>query len=164
MGSCSGSDGSSPPPPYSGHPGRKASEPATAPGGISMMIPLPGTNALPAKGMFLRSLGLLEHDGWINLCGWPFVPCWDHHLGIDHAGDCLRRQQPARAHPECSEGVNPVECSCIARSCIAGSFSIAEIPVCAVHSWVREGSLSPQKPMFLPCPSITQEDPAGPQA
>jgi hypothetical protein len=37
--------------------------------GISMMIPIPGTNTLPAIGVFITGFGLLEDDGAISLAG-----------------------------------------------------------------------------------------------
>jgi hypothetical protein len=37
--------------------------------GISMMIPIPGTNTLPAMGIFIAGFGLLEEDGAISLAG-----------------------------------------------------------------------------------------------
>ncbi|GAX38354.1 exopolysaccharide biosynthesis protein [Nodularia sp. NIES-3585] len=36
---------------------------------ISMMIPIPGTNTIPAIGIFVTSFGLLEDDGAISLGG-----------------------------------------------------------------------------------------------
>ncbi len=36
---------------------------------ISMMIPIPGTNTLPAIGVFVSGFGLLEDDGLISLVG-----------------------------------------------------------------------------------------------
>ncbi len=36
---------------------------------ISMMIPIPGTNTLPAIGIFVIAFGLLEDDGLICLFG-----------------------------------------------------------------------------------------------
>lgn len=36
---------------------------------ISMMIPIPGTNTIPAMGIFITSFGLLEDDGAISLGG-----------------------------------------------------------------------------------------------
>lgn len=36
---------------------------------ISMMIPIPGTNTLPAIGIFITAFGLLEEDGLICLFG-----------------------------------------------------------------------------------------------
>jgi len=36
---------------------------------ISMMIPIPGTNTLPAIGIFVTGFGLLEDDGAISLGG-----------------------------------------------------------------------------------------------
>lgn len=37
--------------------------------GISMMIPIPGTNTLPAMGIFVTGFGLLDDDGAISLGG-----------------------------------------------------------------------------------------------
>lgn len=36
---------------------------------ISMMIPIPGTNTVPAMGIFVTGFGLLEDDGAISLSG-----------------------------------------------------------------------------------------------
>ncbi|NEO03993.1 MAG: exopolysaccharide biosynthesis protein, partial [Moorea sp. SIO3I7] len=36
---------------------------------ISMMIPIPGTNTLPAIGIFITGFGLTEDDGAISLAG-----------------------------------------------------------------------------------------------
>ncbi|MGB5595785.1 MAG: exopolysaccharide biosynthesis protein [Crocosphaera sp.] len=36
---------------------------------ISMMIPIPGTNTLPAIGIFVTAFGLQEDDGFISLAG-----------------------------------------------------------------------------------------------
>ncbi|MGK7930731.1 MAG: exopolysaccharide biosynthesis protein [Microcystaceae cyanobacterium] len=36
---------------------------------ISMMIPIPGTNTLPAMGIFITAFGLQEDDGFISLAG-----------------------------------------------------------------------------------------------
>lgn len=36
---------------------------------ISMMIPIPGTNTLPAMGIFVTAFGLQEDDGFISLGG-----------------------------------------------------------------------------------------------
>ncbi|MCC0176704.1 exopolysaccharide biosynthesis protein [Waterburya agarophytonicola K14] len=36
---------------------------------ISMMIPIPGTNTLPAMGIFVTAFGLLEDDGLICIIG-----------------------------------------------------------------------------------------------
>ncbi|MEA5487338.1 MULTISPECIES: exopolysaccharide biosynthesis protein [Pseudanabaena] len=36
---------------------------------ISMMIPIPGTNTLPAIGIFVTGFGLLDDDGAISLAG-----------------------------------------------------------------------------------------------
>jgi hypothetical protein len=41
--------------------------------GISMMIPIPGTNTLPAMGIFVTGFGLMEDDGAISLGGLVFV-------------------------------------------------------------------------------------------
>jgi hypothetical protein len=40
---------------------------------ISMMIPIPGTNTLPAMGIFVTGFGLLDDDGVISIGG--FVLC-----------------------------------------------------------------------------------------
>ncbi len=37
--------------------------------GVSMMIPIPGTNTLPAMGIFISGFGLMEDDGAITLAG-----------------------------------------------------------------------------------------------
>ena len=37
--------------------------------GISMMIIIPGTNTLPAMGIFVTAFGLQEDDGFISLGG-----------------------------------------------------------------------------------------------
>lgn len=36
---------------------------------VSMMIPIPGTNTLPAMGIFVTGFGLLEDDGIISVAG-----------------------------------------------------------------------------------------------
>ncbi len=36
---------------------------------LSMMIPIPGTNTLPAIGIFVTGFGLLDDDGAISLGG-----------------------------------------------------------------------------------------------
>lgn len=36
---------------------------------ISMMIPIPGTNTLPAMGIFITAFGMQEDDGFISLAG-----------------------------------------------------------------------------------------------
>ncbi len=36
---------------------------------VSMMIPIPGTNTLPAIGIFITGFGLLDDDGAISLAG-----------------------------------------------------------------------------------------------
>jgi hypothetical protein len=36
---------------------------------LSMMIPIPGTNTLPAMGIFVTGFGLLDDDGAISLAG-----------------------------------------------------------------------------------------------
>ncbi|PMB54133.1 hypothetical protein CEN39_00785 [Fischerella thermalis CCMEE 5201] len=50
-------------------PGRVIIGSAIALMAISMMIPIPGTNTLPAMGIFVTSFGLLEDDGAISLGG-----------------------------------------------------------------------------------------------
>jgi hypothetical protein len=50
-------------------PGRVTIGCAIALMAISMMIPIPGTNTLPAIGVFVTSFGLLEDDGAISLGG-----------------------------------------------------------------------------------------------
>ena len=42
---------------------------------ISMMIPIPGTNTLPAIGIFVTGFGLLEDDGAISLAGLVLCLC-----------------------------------------------------------------------------------------
>ena len=37
--------------------------------GISMLIPIPGTNTVPALGVFIMGLGMIEEDGLIGLGG-----------------------------------------------------------------------------------------------
>ncbi|MEA5582118.1 exopolysaccharide biosynthesis protein [Nodularia harveyana UHCC-0300] len=50
-------------------PGKVTLSSAIALMAISMMIPIPGTNTLPAIGIFVTSFGLLEDDGVISLGG-----------------------------------------------------------------------------------------------
>ncbi|QLE51173.1 exopolysaccharide biosynthesis protein [Nostoc sp. C057] len=50
-------------------PGRVTIGIAIALMAISMMIPIPGTNTLPAMGIFVTSFGLSEDDGAISLGG-----------------------------------------------------------------------------------------------
>ena len=50
-------------------PGRFIIGSAIALMSVSMMIPIPGTNTLPAMGIFLTGFGLLEDDGAICLGG-----------------------------------------------------------------------------------------------
>ncbi|MEC4815507.1 MAG: exopolysaccharide biosynthesis protein [Scytonema sp. PMC 1069.18] len=50
-------------------PGRVTIGSAIALMAISMMIPIPGTNTLPAMGIFVTGFGLLEDDGAISLGG-----------------------------------------------------------------------------------------------
>ena len=50
-------------------PGRAAIGIAIALMSISMMIPIPGTNTLPAIGIFVTGFGLLDDDGMISLAG-----------------------------------------------------------------------------------------------
>ncbi|NJK40727.1 MAG: hypothetical protein HC934_04005 [Acaryochloridaceae cyanobacterium SU_2_1] len=42
---------------------------------ISMMIPIPGTNTLPAMGIFVTGYGLLNDDGAISLGGLALCVC-----------------------------------------------------------------------------------------
>jgi hypothetical protein len=42
---------------------------------ISMMIPIPGTNTLPAIGIFVTGFGLLDDDGAISLAGLALCIC-----------------------------------------------------------------------------------------
>jgi hypothetical protein len=42
---------------------------------VSMMIPIPGTNTLPAIGIFIIGFGLLEDDGAISLAGLFVCAC-----------------------------------------------------------------------------------------
>ncbi len=37
--------------------------------GISMLIPIPGTNTIPAMGVFIIGLGMIEEDGLAGLAG-----------------------------------------------------------------------------------------------
>jgi len=50
-------------------PGRTVIGVAIALMAISMMIPIPGTNTLPAMGIFVTGFGLLDDDGCISLGG-----------------------------------------------------------------------------------------------
>lgn len=50
-------------------PGRVIIGIAIAMMSISMMIPIPGTNTLPAIGIFVTGFGLVEDDGVISLLG-----------------------------------------------------------------------------------------------
>ena len=50
-------------------PGRVVIGIAIALMSISMMIPIPGTNTLPAIGIFITAFGLQEDDGFISLGG-----------------------------------------------------------------------------------------------
>lgn len=50
-------------------PGRVVIGVAIALMSISMMIPIPGTNTLPAMGIFVTGFGLIEDDGAITLGG-----------------------------------------------------------------------------------------------
>ncbi|MGF1490655.1 MAG: exopolysaccharide biosynthesis protein [Prochloraceae cyanobacterium] len=50
-------------------PGRIVIGSAIALMSVSMMIPIPGTNTLPAIGIFVTGFGLLEDDGAISLVG-----------------------------------------------------------------------------------------------
>lgn len=42
---------------------------------VSMMIPIPGTNTLPAMGIFVTGFGLLDDDGAISLVGMLLCLC-----------------------------------------------------------------------------------------
>lgn len=50
-------------------PGRVTLGVAIALMSVSMMIPIPGTNTLPAMGIFVTGCGLMEDDGAISLGG-----------------------------------------------------------------------------------------------
>ena len=50
-------------------PGRVVIGVAIALMSIFMMIPIPGTNTLPAIGIFVTAFGLEENDGFISLGG-----------------------------------------------------------------------------------------------
>ncbi len=50
-------------------PGRTIIGIAIALMSISMMIPIPGTNTIPAMGIFVTGFGLVEDDGIISLAG-----------------------------------------------------------------------------------------------
>lgn len=50
-------------------PGRVVIGMAIALMSISMMIPIPGTNTLPAIGIFVTGFGLLDDDGVISMAG-----------------------------------------------------------------------------------------------
>ena len=50
-------------------PGRVIIGSAIALMSVSMMIPIPGTNTLPAIGIFITGFGLQEDDGFISLSG-----------------------------------------------------------------------------------------------
>jgi hypothetical protein len=50
-------------------PGRITLGVAIALMSLSMMIPIPGTNTLPAIGIFITGFGLLDDDGLISLAG-----------------------------------------------------------------------------------------------
>lgn len=50
-------------------PGRVVIGSAIALMSISMMIPIPGTNTLPAMGIFVTGFGLLDDDGVISIGG-----------------------------------------------------------------------------------------------
>ncbi|NER81869.1 MAG: exopolysaccharide biosynthesis protein [Leptolyngbya sp. SIO1D8] len=51
------------------YPGRFLMGLAIAVMSVSMMIPIPGTNTLPAIGIFVIGFGLLDDDGAISLAG-----------------------------------------------------------------------------------------------
>lgn len=50
-------------------PGRTVIGVAIALMSLSMMIPIPGTNTLPAMGIFVTGFGLLDDDGFLSLGG-----------------------------------------------------------------------------------------------
>ena len=56
-------------------PGRTVIGLAIALMAISMMIPIPGTNTLPAMGIFVTGFGLLDDDGAISLAGLVLCLC-----------------------------------------------------------------------------------------
>ncbi len=56
-------------------PGRVVLGIAIALMAISMMIPIPGTNTLPAMGIFVVGFGLLDDDGAISLAGLVLCLC-----------------------------------------------------------------------------------------
>ncbi len=56
-------------------PGRTVIGLAIALMSISMMIPIPGTNTLPAIGIFVTGFGLLDDDGAISLVGLTLCVC-----------------------------------------------------------------------------------------
>lgn len=56
-------------------PGRTVIGLAIALMSISMMIPIPGTNTLPAIGIFVTGFGLLDDDGAITLGGLALCVC-----------------------------------------------------------------------------------------
>ena len=56
-------------------PGRLVIGCAIALMSISMMIPIPGTNTIPAAGIFVTGFGLLEDDGAISLAGLVLCLC-----------------------------------------------------------------------------------------
>ncbi len=51
------------------YPGRVVIGLAIALMALCMMIPIPGTNTLPAIGIFITGFGLLDDDGFISLVG-----------------------------------------------------------------------------------------------
>jgi len=51
------------------YPGRIVIGVAIALMSVCMMIPIPGTNTLPAIGIFVTGFGLLDDDGFISLMG-----------------------------------------------------------------------------------------------
>jgi hypothetical protein len=56
-------------------PGRVIIGVAIALMSISMMVPIPGTNTLPAIGVFVTGFGLLDDDGAISLAGLVLCAC-----------------------------------------------------------------------------------------
>jgi hypothetical protein len=56
-------------------PGRVIIGVAIALMSISMMVPIPGTNTLPAIGIFVTGFGLLDDDGAISMAGLVLCAC-----------------------------------------------------------------------------------------
>jgi hypothetical protein len=56
---------------------------------ISMMIPIPGTNTLPAIGIFVTAFGLQEDDGVISLAGLVICLCAGIPFDFNYFGSDL---------------------------------------------------------------------------